>query len=217
MLAAGLALGVAAGCKKSRTDAAAKPAAPVEQAAATPADPPPTTPASASTDAPGAEGAEGTEGTPTDTADTAPPAAKSGGRDITAIGSGGKTKVLPMSSKVVADTAEYQIKLTAPARLTSSADSSATIEILPKEGWKLNHEFPTKLTASAPADVKIKKAEQTVADAVAFGDKAGRWTFEFKVGAGGDKSFTCKMKFAVCTDTTCDPKKQDLAWNVSVE
>ena len=95
--------------------------------------------------------------------------------------------------------------------------TSATIELVPKGSYHLNKEFPTKLTAAAPADVKLKKDTQTIADAVTYNEKLGKWSFEFKTSAAGDKAFTCKFKFAVCTDTTCEPKKEDLAWNVSVQ
>ena len=200
---------VVAGCKKEKTDTAPTPAPSAEPAAAT------VTPAAEDvaakpTDPAPAEGAAPVEGAAS--IDQAP---EEKGK-IVAIGSGGKTKVLPMSSKVVADTAEYTIKLSAPTKLSSGADGAATVEIVPKQGWKLNKDFPTKLALSAPGDVKVEKGEQTVPDAVAFGDKSGKWTFEFKTSQAGDKPFACKMKFAVCTDTTCDPKKEDLAWNVSV-
>ena len=206
MLLAALAL---AGCKKEKTDTAPTPAPSAEPAPA----PEPTAGATAPETAP-APGAETVAARP---ADPAPEGQAPEKKPIVAIGSDGKTKVLPMSSKVVAETAEYTIKLSAPAKTASNADASATVEVIPKAGWKLNKEFPTKLTVTAPADVKLKKGEQTVPDAVTFGDKSGKWAFDFKASAAGDKSFGCKMKFAVCTDTTCDPKKEDLAWNVSVE
>lgn len=217
MLIIGLALGTGLGCKKEKSDTAATPApattaAEMPEAAKAAETPPPDE--AAPEVAPPDEGSAtpgATAATPVD------PGKKNSEKDIVAIGSAGKTKVMPMSSKVVAETGEYQIKLTAPARLASGAHSSATIEIVPKQGWKLNHEFPTKLAVSAPGDIKLKKSEQTVKDAVTFADKSGKWAFEFTVGAAGAKGFVCKMKFAVCTDTTCDPKKEDLAWNVSVE
>lgn len=202
-----------AGCKKEKTDTAPTPAPAPTETAGDPAPSPAPDPAAGTTPTEAVEAApaEGTGRTATEAAGEKPR------KPIVAIGSDGKTKVLPMSAKVVADTAEYTIKLSAPAKTSSGADASATLEVIPKAGWKLNKDFPTKLTVTAPADVKLEKGEQTVPDAVTFGDKAGKWAFDFKASAAGDKSFACKMKFAVCTDTTCDPKKEDLAWNVSVE
>ena len=144
-------------------------------------------------------------------------AASDKGSDVVAIGSGGKTKVSGGKAKVLADTATYSISLTAPAQLAKGADGSATLVIVPKTGWKLNQEFPTKLSVAAPAGVSVAKSEQKVADAVEFTEKSGTWAVKFKAESSGDKAFTGKVKFAVCTDTTCDPKKEELAWNVAVK
>ena len=215
MLLAALAL---AGCKKEKTDTAPTPApATTEPAATEPtgteaaAGAPPAAKASASVDPVDEAPAEGTAPAG-DPAEKAPDKGK-----LVAIGADGKTKVLPLSSKVVADTDAYTIKLSAPATMTSGSDGNATIELIPKGTYHLNKEFPTKLTVAAPADVKLKKDSQGIADAVTYKEKEGKWSFEFKPSAAGDKSFTCKFKFAVCTDTTCEPKKEDLAWNVSVQ
>ncbi|HLU65875.1 MAG TPA: hypothetical protein VKZ63_06350 [Kofleriaceae bacterium] len=143
--------------------------------------------------------------------------AAAGSADIVAIGASGKAKVVATGKKVLADTATYTVSIAAPAAVGTGAQGTATLEIVPKTGWKLNHEFPTKLTVTPPAGVTVKKAEQTVKDAVSFGDKAGRWAIQFTASSAGDKAFSGKVKFAVCTDVSCDPKKEELAWNVKVE
>lgn len=212
-----LAVVLLAGCKKEKTDAAPAAApATTEPATAERAAPEPGIGAAAAADP---EPAGATDPAPTEGATPAAAEVKPDKttKPIVAIGSDGKTKILPMSSKVIADTEAYTIKLSAPAQTTSGADASATIELVPKGSYHLNKEFPTKLTAAAPADVKLKKDTQTIADAVTYNEKLGKWSFEFKTSAAGDKAFTCKFKFAVCTDTTCEPKKEDLAWNVSVQ
>jgi len=206
-----LAVVLLAGCKKEKT--AAAPAAAPSPATTEPAAVPAPTAA--------VEGAAADVPPDPAPAEAEPAAAEvkpdRGTKPIVAIGSDGKTKVLPTSAKVIADTAEYTIKLSAPAQTTAGADATATVELLPKGSYHLNKEFPTKLTATAPADVKLKKDTQTIADAVTYSEKSGKWVFEFKTTAAGSKAFSCKFKFAVCTDTTCEPKKEDLAWNVTVQ
>jgi hypothetical protein len=135
---------------------------------------------------------------------------------VVALGSGGKAKVVAVGSKTIADKPTYKLMLAAPPKVSKGADASVTLEVVPKPGWKLNKEFPTKLTIVPPAGVKMKKAEQTVADAVAFADKAATWSLDFQAESPGGKDFTGTFKFAVCTDTSCDPKKEQLAWNVAV-
>ena len=139
------------------------------------------------------------------------------GGDVVALGSGGKSKVVAVGGKTVADTPSYQITLAVPGKVGKGAQGTVTLEVVPKKGWKLNKEFPTKLTVSEPAGVKVKKKDQTVTDAVSFAEKSGaRWAVEFQADSAGDKAFTGLFKFAVCTDTSCDPKKEQLAFNVAV-
>jgi hypothetical protein len=136
----------------------------------------------------------------------------------------------PGAAAVVADEAEavplgktvggddsYALTVDAPDRLASGAEGTVRVSIVPKKGWKMNHEFPTKLEVQAPAGVTVTKAEQRVPDAERFEDSGATWAIKVKASDAGTKSFQAKLKFAVCTDTTCDPKKQDLAWAINVE
>jgi len=191
----------ASGCKKERAASAKAPPAAAESArlsGAEPASAPPVVDPAAATP----------------TAATAPDPGRS--PDLVALGAGGKAKVIPTGGKKVADTPSYSVTLAAPAKVGKGAQGTVLLEITPKRGWKLNKEFPTKLTVTEPAGVKVAKKEQTVADAVAFADKAGRWQVQFQADSSGAKAFTGVIKFAVCTETSCDPKKEQLAWNVAV-
>jgi hypothetical protein len=199
----------AAGCKKEQagTDS---PRASDEATMAKPAEPAPSpgerselSAALAAADAPGARTA--TPG--------APPTEAS---DVVALGGGGKAKVMPGGAKTVADTPSYTVTLAAPAQVGKGAQGTVMLEVQPKPGWKLNKEFPTKLTVTEPAGVKVAKKEQTVADAVSFAEKSGKWQVQFQADSAGGKDFTGVFKFAVCTETSCDPKKEQLAWNVAV-
>ena len=117
----------------------------------------------------------------------------------------------------VAETAEYQILVDAPASLGPKSDGVAHVEIVPKAGWKMNNEFPAKLTVTPPAGVAMAKSEQTRADAASFAEKAAHWSFDFTANAAGEQAFKCSMKFAVCTESTCDPKKEEITWKVAVQ
>jgi hypothetical protein len=164
-----------------------------------------------------AKGAEAPAPAPAVAADTpAVPAPGAPPADVVALGSGGVAKVAPSGGKTVADTPSYTVTLAAPARVGKGAQASVLLEVQPKPGWKLNKEFPTKLTVTEPAGVKVAKKEQTVADAVSFAEKSGKWQVAFQADSAGGKDFTGVLKFAVCTETSCDPKKEQLAWNVAV-
>jgi glucose/arabinose dehydrogenase len=169
--------------------------------------------AAAASNTPSADAPRPSEAT---AASPAEPAAPPDSRQVVAVGADGKSKVVPLDGKTIADTPTYKVTLAAPPKVSKGSDATVTLEIVPKPGWKLNKEFPTKLTVNEPAGVKIKKKEQTVADAVAFAEKAGRWNVQFQAESPGAKDFTGLIKFAVCTETSCDPKKEQLAWNVAV-
>ncbi|HYU16419.1 MAG TPA: hypothetical protein VEL05_10115 [Candidatus Acidoferrum sp.] len=207
-----LALG-ASGCKQDQAGAADAPR-PVEKLPGIETADPPAAPATGPGTSPAAGEPAAQSTTPP--ADTPSKGGAVEGSHVVALGSGGKSKVVGVGARTIADTPTYTVTLAAPAQVGKGAQATATVEILPKEGWKLNKEFPTKLTITEPAGVKVAKKEQTVADAVAFAEKSGKWSVEFQADSTGGKDFTAVVKFAVCTETSCDPKKQELAWNVAV-
>jgi hypothetical protein len=116
-----------------------------------------------------------------------------------------------------AETEYYKVAITYPPLVKAGGSGVATIVITPAAGWKMNHEFPTKITVAAPSDVSLTNAEQKREDAASFADKGASFVVPFTASSAGDKAFQAKLKFAVCTDATCDPKKEELAWNVAVE
>ena len=128
----------------------------------------------------------------------------------------GEAEAVPQGKTVGGDES-YTLTLDAPDRLASGAEGTVRVSVVPKKGWKMNKEFPTKLEVQAPAGVEVTKAEQRVEDAERFEDAGATWAIKFKSAQPGAKSFQAKFKFAVCTDATCDPKKQELAWVVNVE
>lgn len=138
-------------------------------------------------------------------------------KDMVAVGASGKERVIATGAKTIAEQESYTVKLAAPARVATGAKGSATLEIIPKKGWHLNEEFPYKLTVTPPAGTRVAKPEQGKKDTVAFGPQAMKWAIDFQASSAGDKAFTGKVKFAVCTETSCDPKKEELAFNVKVE
>jgi hypothetical protein len=207
-----------AGCKKEKTGepAAAVAPAPTEAPAALPAEPPDQilvpegTPPSDEPEMGGITGEQVGERP----AEATPTAEK---KDMVAVGSSGKAAVVAMGKKTVADTDSYKVTLAAPDKLATGVKGTATLEIVPKKGWHLNDEFPYKLTVTPPAGAKVAKPEQVKKDTVAFSHQSMKWNIDFEASSGGDKAFAGKVKFAVCTETSCDPKKEELAFNVKVE
>jgi hypothetical protein len=166
--------------------------------------------------------------TPTDTQKaTAGAPSDKGGDKAEGSGTPGKPKVAIGAERVelvglvdttLADKDEYTLVVGVPGDATAGAEKAFEVEVVPKKGWKLNTEFPTRLVVTAPAGVKVSKEKQEIADAVSFVEKEGAaWHVRFTPEAAGEKKFAGEFEFAVCTDTTCIPKKETLAVAVTVK
>jgi hypothetical protein len=115
-----------------------------------------------------------------------------------------------------ADTS-YSINLEAPKTLDKGTEGVVRVNVVPGTGWKMNKEFPLKLQVKAPEGVTLAKDKQSLEDAEKFEDKGATFAVKFKADSPGQKSFEADFRFAVCTDATCDPKRQTLAWVVDVQ
>jgi hypothetical protein len=150
----------------------------------------------------------------------APPApAGPAGGDLVAIGGDDKTRVIATAGKTIADRESHVIELAVPEKLPAGADGLVTVAIKPKGGWHLNvgQGFPTKLEVAGPTDVTVAGGKQAEADAAQWTEQAGRWEVRLKGSAPGKKDFAGKVKFGVCTETTCVPTTQELAFAVQIE
>lgn len=125
-------------------------------------------------------------------------------------------KKKPFSYKTVAGDDSYTLKIKYPNEVKNGAKGTVTVTVIPADGWKMNKDFPTKLTVAAPDGVDVSKLKQKVPDAVEFRDGKAVFAVEFTPSSSGSKAFSAKFKFAVCTPSTCDPKKTEMAWNTSV-
>jgi hypothetical protein len=71
----------------------------------------------------------------------------------------------------------------------------------------VNLEYPVTLTLIATSDVALTKAALEKADTTKFDHKSLVFAAKAKAAKAGTYSVKGTLKFAVCTDATCDPKK----------
>ena len=109
----------------------------------------------------------------------------------------------------------FHLAVEPPAAGTAGAEVVAHVVVTPGSGYHVNQEFPTKLVITPPDGVKVAKAEQKKEDAAAFSNDK----LQFDVKLTPDKAGTYKvagtLKFAVCTETSCDPKKREIAFDLA--
>lgn len=123
--------------------------------------------------------------------------------------------VLAISGSAFAGS-NYELSVKAPAA-KASEKSVAKIKVVPTNGYKMNLEYPTKVTINAPEGVTLEKAKQSKSDAVKLDKGSAEFDVAFTAASAGKKTFTGEMKFAVCTDATCDNKVEQLSFTVDVK
>jgi hypothetical protein len=110
------------------------------------------------------------------------------------------------------ETAEYVIEFVPPATVAAGAESALTVSVRPKKGWHFNLDFPTSVKVAVPAGMKVASAKLGLGDATSKSEEKGAsWAVKVTPEKPGAGTVTCDVKFAVCTETTCDPKKETLA------
>jgi hypothetical protein len=118
------------------------------------------------------------------------------------------------ATNVYADNA-YTMKIDAPAA-KKAQKAVAKIHIAPGAGYHVNKDYPTSVSVVAPAGVTVDKPKQTAKDAIKLADEGADFDVSFTAAEPGKKTFTGEIKFAVCSATTCDPKKEKLSFTVDV-
>ena len=125
------------------------------------------------------------------------------------------------------ETAEYTLSLQIPDEVTIGDPTTVNVVLESATGWKLNKEFPTRLTVAPPSGVDIVKTSMGMADAKKVEKKAAGgkedsivsviFPIQFTAEATGEKDFAGLFRFAVCTDATCNPKTADLSFVIDVK
>lgn len=94
--------------------------------------------------------------------------------------------------------------------------ATATVLIKPAAGYHINKDFPTTLKLTPPADVKLDKPALAKEDAK-LTEQEGSFQVKLTASAAGSKKIPGELRFAVCTDTTCDPQKTAVTLEVDVK
>ncbi|MBP6628114.1 MAG: hypothetical protein KBG28_11670 [Kofleriaceae bacterium] len=101
----------------------------------------------------------------------------------------------------------YAIELTAPTAPRAGQAARARVTIRPRAGWKLNQEYPFKVELNAAPALGVTAGVLPRGAARVFTE--GEISFDVVVTprSKGTHRLEGRIKFATCTDTTCDPQK----------
>ena len=121
------------------------------------------------------------------------------------------------SGTASADETSYVLKVDVqPAKKGQKA--VAKVHITPGAGYHMNKEYPTSLTfTTVPAGVLVDKMKLTAKDAAKFEEAGAEFDVAYTAAELGKKKVSGEIKFAVCSATTCDPKKSAVSFEIDVK
>src|SRR5579883_632102 len=118
--------------------------------------------------------------------------------------SGFALAALVFTLPALAGDGSYSVSTSAPGA-KANAHAAATVSVRPAGAFHVNTEYPVSLSITAPDGVTLDKAKQNKDDAKRFDKDGVDFSVGYTAAAPGKKSFTGTVRFAVCTDTTCNP------------
>ncbi len=104
-----------------------------------------------------------------------------------------------------------------PGEAKAGALATSIVEVTPSKGYKMNLEFPSRLTLEPVAGVKPAKEKLGKEDAEVT-EKALRFKVAYTPASAGKLNMTGSTDFSVCNETTCQLiRDEKLAWEVDVK
>lgn len=114
--------------------------------------------------------------------------------------------------------ANYTISVT-QADCKVGAECTVSVKIEAQGAFHLNKEYPHKVVPNAAAGITWTKEAfgRPSGDFAESNEKSGVITLKFKAEKAGTTEVTGVFKFAVCSDATCNPSKEDLKFPLKVK
>jgi len=134
---------------------------------------------------------------------------------VVAVAAAAAVLVVSAASTASAADASFSVKVDAPAA-KKAAPGKVHVHIAPGSGFHMNKDYPTSVTVVAPAGVTVEKAKLTAGD-IKLVEAGADFDVSFTAADAGKKTFEGELKFAVCSATSCDPKKEKLSFVVEVK
>lgn len=108
--------------------------------------------------------------------------------------------------------ASYAIQVKGPPRVAPGAPSIAEVSVTPKGEYKMNLDFPMKLSIKAPAGAAPRALEMKAKDAAKFTEAVLLLRPQLKLQAAGKHQVQGALRFSVCTKKQCEVKTEQVKW-----
>jgi len=126
----------------------------------------------------------------------------------------GKT---PAKRAVAAKAKRYRIGVIAPKGVPKGGTAIAAVSLKALEPYKVNLEYPLKLTVTGPSDVEPQTEVMGKKDAALFNKREVVLKPSCTVSNSGEHTFKAELRFSVCTAELCELKTEKLTWVARVE
>lgn len=136
------------------------------------------------------------------------------GREAVSPGAGAPAADLPAGHLAVHGEG-FTIEVQAP-KLEAGPSTSVVIAIRPSPPFHLNHDYPTELELTAPAGIELERTllrnGPDAREAVVWDDDLGIFRIRATTSPlAPGAAVRAQLRFAICTDTSCDPKTGDFS------
>lgn len=123
----------------------------------------------------------------------------------------------PAGNAAAASGASFTVVVTPPSPGKVNTPVVAAVKLEPKNGYKINLEYPTKLTVQAPGGAVPASQVLAQKDAKRFAAAEAVFAPQTTFSAAGEHRVAATFKFSVCTDKVCEMKTEKLSWTASVK
>jgi hypothetical protein len=124
---------------------------------------------------------------------------------------------LVLASSLAFADAAYTVTYSTPAG-KKAQKGVVKIHVAPGAGFHMNKEYPTSVSlTTVPAGVLVDKQKLTAKDATKLDETALEFEVAYTSNEAGKKVFAGDLRFAVCSASSCDPKREAVNFTVDVK
>lgn len=132
---------------------------------------------------------------------------------IAGNGAGASGAAAPLARKEAAHHAVEVLDTAAQA----GKEQQAELRIVPREGYKVNLDYPTRIKLQASAGTRLTAESLSKGDALELSKEVARFPVRYVPSSPGKAELKAEVRFSVCNDKQCDLAKEEIAWSVKVE
>ena len=135
---------------------------------------------------------------------------------------GGCRKEAPAAAPAAAKSgAKTWSTVAKPVSVKPGESASATVEIATTSSeWHLNPEFPTTAVVTAGPGLSVAKDRYTAgsggANEIDITKQRLRLDVPVKGDQAGARTMSARVRFGLCSPSTCVPHEEDVSWQVTV-